>query len=364
MTRPYRLLTNTLADNPKSWLVTGAAGFIGSHLVQHLLQLNQRVVGLDNYSTGRKENIDSIRDAVGSTAFSRFDMLRGDITQMEDCVRACKGVDYVLHQAALGSVPRSIAFPQQTHAANVTGFVHMTQAAHEAQVRRLVYASSSSVYGDHPSVEKVESRVGKPLSPYAATKRANEDWATAVSSTVGLSMVGLRYFNVVGTRQNRTGAYVTVIPRWLDHMIHRRQPEIYGDGANSRDYCPVANVVEANLLAATTPNVSPGDIYNVALGQRTTLDQLFGILQQALGAHGISCAHITPHYTAPRPGDMAHSLANLERITEGIGYQPCHPLIDTIHEIVKETVETLATNAHSPSIHLQSTNRDTPERTP
>src|SRR5581483_690922 len=251
MTQPYELLTQRLLAEPKCWSVTGAAGFIGSNLVEALLRLNQRVFGLDNFSTGSASNLEEVRNSVGPERWKNFVELQGDIRDADACERATRGVDYILHQAALGSVPRSIANPDDTHENNLTAFLNVLAAARKNGVRRLVYASSSSVYGDSPDLPKSEAQVGRCLSPYAVTKRANEMYAEVFNLCYGLDSVGLRYFNVFGPRQDPNGPYAAVIPKWIASMIHRERIQINGDGETSRDFCYVANVVQANLLAAT-----------------------------------------------------------------------------------------------------------------
>ncbi len=317
----YDALRQRLSAEPRRWLVTGAAGFIGSHLVEALLGLGQEVVGLDNFATGRRENLEAVRAAVGEVAWGRFRFLEADVRRPEDCARACEGVEFVLHQAALGSVPRSIEDPRSTHEANVDGFFNMAVAASEAGVRSFVYASSSSVYGDHPDLPKREDRIGAPLSPYAASKRIDEVYAEAFARTWPRPVTGLRYFNVFGPRQDPNGPYAAVIPAWLRALSNGEPAKVFGDGQQSRDFCPVANVVQANLLAAfrTGPDAR---IYNVALGGRVTLLELFAALRDELAALGVPCAGAEPVFCPPRPGDIRHSHADLTRIREDLGYAP------------------------------------------
>lgn len=315
----YKKLQRSLKRRPRKWLVTGAAGFIGSHLVETLLYLNQRVVGLDNFATGHAANLEDVRDNVTAAQRRTFRFIEGDITEASDCKRACRGVDFVLHQAAIGSVPRSFADPLTTHAANTTGFLQVLLAARDAKVKRVVYASSSSVYGDHKSLPKKEAITGKPLSPYAVSKVVDELYADVFGSGYGQQLVGLRYFNVFGPRQDPNGAYAAVIPRWVLSMMHGKPTEIYGDGKTSRDFCYVANVVQANLLAATAKS-APGKVYNVAIEARTSLNKLHRHLRRLTGNSQ------KPVYKAFRDGDVRHSLASTRAAQKDFGYQPTHAL--------------------------------------
>ena len=285
MTR-YEELRAELRSSPRTWLVTGAAGFIGSHLIEGLLKLGQDVRGLDNFATGHRSNLDAVRDAVGSEAWSRFSFMEGDIRDVDVCHKAAQGRERVLHQAAMGSVPRSIEDPATTHSVNVDGTFNVMLAARDAGVRGFVYASSSSVYGDSEVLPKVESGTGQPLSPYAVSKAADELYAAIFHRTYALPAVGLRYFNVVGARQDPNGPYAAVVPRWLAALAEGTRPVIYGDGETSRDFCPVANVVQMNLLGAFADPDAVGRVYNVALGRRTTLTELFEILRDAMAALG------------------------------------------------------------------------------
>ena len=314
-------LQKELRAGPRRWLVTGAAGFIGSHLVERLLGLGQEVTGLDNFATGRPSNLEAVRRAVGEEAWSRFRFLEGDIRRPEDCARAGEGAEFVLHQAALGSVPRSIRDPRSTHEANVDGFFHIAQAAHAAGARSFVYASSSSVYGDHPELPKREDRIGRPLSPYAASKRVDEVYAEALARTWSLPFTGLRYFNVFGPRQDPEGPYAAVIPAWLRALTEGEPVRIHGDGEQSRDFCPVANVVQANLLAACRREPA-ARVYNVALGGRCSLLELFAALQAELRRLGFTIQTAEPVFGKPRPGDVRHSQADIRRIREELGYAP------------------------------------------
>jgi UDP-N-acetylglucosamine 4-epimerase len=323
---PFEARMRELAAAPKAWLVTGAAGFVGSHLVETLLRYGQRVVALDNFSTGFRENL---REFEG-----HFSMIEGDIRDFDTCARASAGVDYVLHQAALGSVPRSIAYPLDTHRTNVDGTVNVFLAALRNECKRVVYASSSSVYGDEPTLPKIEARTGRPLSPYAASKAAAELYADVYARTLGLSSAGLRYFNVVGARQDPNGPYAAVIPRWVTLLARGARPVLYGDGETSRDFCPVQNVVQANLLAATAEADLHGRAYNVALGGRTTLNQLFGLLRAGMAARGFDCARVEPDYQAFRPGDIRHSLADIGAAQRDLGYQPSTTLAEGLDKVM------------------------------
>ena len=287
----YDQLQTELKAAPRTWLVTGVAGFIGSNLLEALLKLNQRVTGLDDFSTGKEKNLEEVKALVSAAQWAQFRFLEGDISDPTACQGACAGMDYVLHEAALGSVPLSMTNPLGSHRNNVTGFLNMLLAARDARVKRFVYASSSSIYGDDPGLPKVEEKVGKPLSPYAATKAINEVYANAFALAYGLPSVGLRYFNVFGPRQDPDGAYAAVIPKWIAALLKREPIYINGDGETSRDFCFVANVVQANLLAATTGNAEAmNQAYNVALGQRTTLNELFHFLQSSLRSEGRGAA--------------------------------------------------------------------------
>ena len=311
---------------PRSWLVTGAAGFIGSNLAEHLLRLGQRVVGLDDFSTGHRRNLDDALEGAGGAGEWRF--VEGSVCDAACCRDACAGVDYVLHQAALGSVPRSIADPVATHAANVDGFLTLLVAARDARVRRFVYAASSSTYGSDPGLPKVEDRIGEPLSPYAVTKRVNELYASVFARVYGVEAMGLRYFNVFGRRQDPAGAYAAVIPAWIGNLLAGRPCRIHGDGETSRDFCYVDNVVQANLLAATAPAPPDGArVYNVAYGERNTLNTLFALIRDGLAAAGVpGVRDAVPEYGDFRPGDVRHSLADVTRARSELGYAPTHDL--------------------------------------
>lgn len=324
MSRQYDTIKDRLHREPAKWLVTGVAGFIGSNLLEQLLELGQEVVGLDNFATGHQSNLDDVRRAVGERAWQRFHFVEGDITLLADCRKACTGATYVLHQAALGSVPRSIHDPLATHAANVTGFANMLVAARDAKVRRLVYASSSSVYGDHPGLPKREEQLGEVLSPYAASKYMDEVYAKVFGRVYGLSSIGLRYFNVFGPRQDPNGAYAAVIPLWIDHMLKGQACQIFGDGKTSRDFTYVANAVQANILAATATLADSRGAYNVACGRQLTLTGIFDAIQAALRQHHASTPRVDIEYVDFRPGDVRHSLADINAATQALGYLPSH----------------------------------------
>lgn len=321
----YAAALARIEARPLTWCVTGAAGFIGSNLLETLLLAEQQVVGLDNFSTGLASNLDGVRAAVGEAAWSRFRFIEGDITDLATCEGAFEGVEAVLHQAALGSVPRSVADPLRSHASNVNGFLNVLVAAKEAGIGRFVYASSSSVYGDHPALPKVEENVGMPLSPYAATKRADEIYAHAFAQVYPIKPIGLRYFNVYGRRQRPDGPYAAVIPRWVAEMQRGERPAIHGDGETSRDFCYIANVVQANLLAALTDDeAARGEVYNVAVGGRTTLNQVYAGIREELGRERPAIRDIEPVYGPFRPGDVRHSQADISKASRLLGYAPTH----------------------------------------
>jgi UDP-N-acetylglucosamine 4-epimerase len=323
----YDQLQTELKVALQTWLVTGVAGFIGSNLLEALLKLDQRVVGLDNFSTGKRKNLEEVRALVPTAQWARFQFLEGDISDSAACQRACAGVDFVLHQAALGSVPFSMKDPLASHRSNVTGFLNMLLAARDAKVKRFVYASSSAIYGDDPSLPKVEEKAGRPLSPYAATKAINEVYASAFALAYCFPSIGLRYFNVFGPRQDPEGAYAAVIPLWIAALLRRQPVFINGDGETSRDFCFVANVVQANLLAATTVNAEAlNQAYNVALGQRTTLNELFHSLQSSLRDKDAALPEQKPIYRDFRSGDVRHSLADIRKAQRLLGFAPSHSI--------------------------------------
>lgn len=323
-------------ESPKSWLVTGVAGFIGSNLLEKLLILGQRVVGLDNFATGHQSNLDGVRSAVGNDLWKRFRFFEGDIRSLDDCRKAVEGVDYVLHQAALGSVPRSIADPLTTNAANIDGFLNMLVAARDANVKRFVYAASSSTYGDHPDLPKQEDRIGRPLSPYAVTKYVNELYADVFARTYGMESIGLRYFNVFGPRQDPKGAYAAVIPRWFNALIAGETCQINGDGETSRDFCFIDNTVQANLLAATRQNAEAvNQVYNVAVGHRTTLNQLYRSIRENVAEVHSAAAMIQPVYADFRAGDVRHSQADISKAELLLGYEPTHNIDQGLKQSAK-----------------------------
>ncbi|MEP6503035.1 MAG: SDR family oxidoreductase [Betaproteobacteria bacterium] len=324
-----------VAAAPRRWLVTGAAGFIGSHLLQTLLASGQHVTTLDDFSTGHAHNYAKVRAAVGEDNWRRHTAITGDIADEATCRAACAGADIVLHEAALGSVPRSLADPLATHRANATGFLTMLVAARDAKVQRFVYAASSSTYGDSPSLPKVEDVIGRPLSPYAVTKYLDELYADVFGRGYGMPTIGLRYFNVFGARQDPNGAYAAVIPRWIAAMLEGRECVINGDGETSRDFCYVRNVVQANLLAALTSDAEAiGRVYNVAVGERTTLNQLHAALAAAIEAARPGLRVAAPSHAPFRAGDVRHSLAEISLARRLLGYEPSH----TIHAGMAETV--------------------------
>ncbi len=324
MTR-YEQIQAELRQSHRAWLVTGVAGFIGSSLLETLLKLNQRVVGLDNFVTGHQSNLDEVQTLVTPTQWANFRFINGDIRNLADCQKAVTGVDYVLHQAALGSVPRSVVDPISTNATNISGFLNMLLAARDARVKRFVYAASSSTYGDHPALPKVEDNIGKPLSPYAVTKYVNELYADVFGRTYGLQSIGLRYFNVFGPRQDPNGAYAAVIPKWISSMIRNEPIFINGDGETSRDFCFIANAVQANLLAATSNTTEAvNQIYNVAVGERTTLNELFIKINENILRQNIRLQNDKPIFRDFRAADVRHSLADISKATKILGYIPTH----------------------------------------
>jgi UDP-N-acetylglucosamine 4-epimerase len=318
----YQTVCEQLKQSPKIWLVTGVAGFIGSNLLETLLKLDQTVVGLDNFATGHQHNLDEVQSLVSAAQWAKFTFYEGDIRNLEDCQKACAGVDYVLHEAALGSVPRSIADPILTNSANITGFLNMLVAARDAKVSSFTYAASSSTYGDHPALPKVEENIGKPLSPYAVTKYVNELYADVFAKTYGFKAIGLRYFNVFGQRQDPNGAYAAVIPKWTAAMIAGDDVFINGDGETSRDFCFIENTVQANILAATTQDdAAKNQVYNVAVGDRTTLNDLYRAIQSALAENGVNYSK-DPVYRDFRAGDVRHSQASIAKIEQALDYAP------------------------------------------
>jgi UDP-N-acetylglucosamine/UDP-N-acetylgalactosamine 4-epimerase len=322
---PPAALDQRLRAVPRHWLVTGSAGFIGSHLLEHLLRAGQQVTSLDNFATGHRRNLDDVHQRVGEAAWARHRFVEGDIADPAACAQACSGVQLVLHQAALGSVPRSVADPLATHQANATGFLNMLVAARDAKVARFVYAASSSTYGDSPTLPKVEDTIGRPLSPYAVTKYLNELYADVFGRTYGMATIGLRYFNVFGPRQDPNGAYAAVIPKWVATMLAGEACVINGDGETSRDFCYVANAVQANLLAALSEDEAAVNlVYNVAVGDRTTLNQLHDAIAGALRERRPGLVIAPQRYAGFRAGDVRHSLADVGRARRLLGYAPTH----------------------------------------
>jgi UDP-N-acetylglucosamine 4-epimerase len=321
----YARLREELRRSPRRWLVTGAAGFIGSNLLETLLKLDQRVVSLDNFVTGRRSNLEDVKRLVSPEQWARHEFVEGDIRNLEDCRRVCEGVDVVLHQAALGSVPRSLADPIATNAANVSGFVNMLVAARDARVKRFVYAASSSTYGDHPGLPKVEDVIGHPLSPYAVTKLVNEIYAEVFARCYGLPSIGLRYFNVFGPRQDPNGAYAAVIPKWIAALIEGETVVVNGDGETSRDFCFVDNAVQANLLAAMVDEPAAiNQVYNIAVGDRTTLNDLYSEARNLLVDAAPKAASARVEHRDFRPGDVRHSQADISKAKRLLGYEPSH----------------------------------------
>lgn len=330
----YETRLAELVQSPSHWLVTGAAGFIGSHLVETLLRHDQHVVGLDNFSTGNRRNLEDVERIVGPHRWSRFRLIEGDISDLDVCRKAVLGAHYVLHQAALGSVPRSIDNPVATNRSNIDGFLNIVLAARDEQVRSFVYAGSSSTYGDEPNLPKLEDRIGRPLSPYAVTKYVNELYADVFGRLFGLRSTGLRYFNVFGPRQNPEGPYAAVIPRWINAISGGDTVFINGDGTTSRDFCFIANVVQANILAALRTAGDTHLVCNVAVGDRTTLTQLHDMIVSEVEAIEPNFAMQPPVYREFRPGDTAHSLADVTRAKTYLGYEPT----DTIQSGLRKTV--------------------------
>jgi len=330
MTR-YEELQQELLGAPRTWMITGVAGFIGSNLLETLLKLNQNVLGIDNFATGFQRNLDQVAEAVTPEQWNRFRFIEGDITDRDDCMAACEGAEIILHQAAINSAPRSIDDPFTSHRVNVDGFVTLYLAARDAGVKRFVYASSSTVYGDDARLPKVEENIGRPLSPYGATKQMGEQYAYIFSKTYNFPSIGLRYFNVFGARQTFEGGYAAVIPTWLTSMLRGQPVYINGDGSTSRDFCYIANAVQANLLAGTVTNPEALDrAYNIAVGERTTLNELFGMLKNGLRVREPQMPDVEPIYRDFRAGDVPHSLADISKAQQLLGYQPTHRITDGI----------------------------------
>lgn len=338
----YERLQTRLIAAPRSWLITGVAGFIGSNLLESLLKLNQTVLGMDNFATGHRSNLDQIRAVLSPAQWARFRFVEGDIRNLEDCRKVCVDVEYVLHQAALGSVPRSLDDPISTNATNIGGFLNMLVAARDAKVERFVYAASSSTYGDHPDLPKVEDRIGRPLSPYAVTKLVNEQYAEVFARAYGFNTIGLRYFNVFGPRQDPNGAYAAVVPKWAAAMIRDEPLWINGDGQSSRDFCYVANAIQANLLAATVESTDAvNQVYNIAVGERTTLNELFDAMRTALATRFGHLKDYRPVYREFRAGDVRHSLADINKARTYLGYVPSHRIRDGVEHAMDWYVKKL-----------------------
>jgi UDP-N-acetylglucosamine 4-epimerase len=339
----YQALSQHLRQNRHTWLVTGVAGFIGSNLLEALLKLDQQVVGLDNFATGHRSNLEQVKALVSPDQWQRFRFIEGDISNLEHCRKACVGVDYVLHQAALGSVPRSIEDPLLTNQSNIDGFLNMLVAARDAPVKRFVYAASSSTYGDHPGLPKVEDEIGSPLSPYAVTKYVNELYGDVFARCYDFKTIGLRYFNIFGQRQDPEGAYAAVIPKWIADMLKNEPIYINGDGETSRDFCYIDNTVQANLLAATTDNPDAvNQVYNIAVGERTTLNELFEAIRAPLAERFPHLKDARPVYREFRFGDVRHSLADISKARTLLGYEPTHRIGEGLQEAMAWYVKHLA----------------------
>jgi UDP-N-acetylglucosamine 4-epimerase len=345
----YTKVKQRLIDEPKAWLITGVAGFIGSNLLETLLKLNQNVIGLDNFSTGHQHNLDDVKSLVSPEQWANFTFINGDIRDLATCHTACTNVDYVLHQAALGSVPRSIEDPVTTNQNNIDGFLNMLVAARDASVTRFVYAASSSTYGDHPGLPKQEDRIGRPLSPYAVTKYVNELYADVFARTYNLSPIGLRYFNIFGRRQDPNGAYAAVMPKWFAAMLAGDTVFINGDGETSRDFCYIDNCVQANILAAVADHPDAGNqVYNVAFGERTTLNELFVMIRDRVQGLRKDLLVADAVYRDFRPGDVRHSLADIGKAGELLGYGPKYSVRDGLDEAAAWYVEWLTKQGAKP----------------
>ena len=322
-----------LKDEPKRWLITGVAGFIGSNLLETLLKLDQTVVGLDNFSTGKERNLREVKSLVSESQWSRFKFRKGDIRDLSDCQEVCANVDYVLHEAAIGSVPRSLEDPINTNENNISGSLNILVAARDNKVKRVIYAASSSTYGDHPGLPKVEDKIGKPLSPYAVTKYVNELYADVFARCYGMETIGLRYFNVFGPRQDPEGAYAAVIPKWISAMISNEPVYINGSGETSRDFCFIENIIQMNILAATTDNKDAvNQVYNAAVNARTTLNELFELLRSKLEKNCTHLKYFKPVYRDFRAGDVMHSQADISKARLLLGYEPSHTIEQGLNE--------------------------------
>ncbi len=341
MSERYQAVVKQFQQAPGVWLVTGCAGFIGSNLLEALLKMGQQVVGLDNFATGFRHNLDEVHRNVGDEAWQRFRFIEGDIRDPAHCEAAVQGIDYVLHQAALGSVPRSLNDPATTNAVNITGFLNMLIAARDAKVKSFVYAASSSTYGDHEALPKIEERIGQPLSPYAVTKYVNELYASVFARSYGFNSVGLRYFNVFGPRQTPDGAYAAVIPRWIGAMIRNEAVKINGDGETSRDFCFIENVVQMNVLATAASGDAVNQVYNVAFNARTSLNQLFDYLVSTLAGNGVSY-ELRPDYVDFRAGDVRHSQADIAKARRLLGYEPQFSIIQGLEKAMPWYIQFLS----------------------
>ena len=333
MTTAYETLKERLCEEPRVWLVTGVAGFVGSGLLETLLGLDQRVVGLDNFATGSRRNLEEVRGLVTDEQWRRLSLIEGDVRDPKDCRRACEGVDHVLHQAALGSVPHSVDDPALANDNNVTGTLNMLVAARDAGVGRLVYASSSAVYGDDEAPVKAEGRIGSLLSPYAVTKYVDELYGEIFARTYGTGTVGLRYFNIFGRRQDPDGAYAAVIPRWFSSLLRGEEVHIYGDGETSRDFCYVEDVAQANILAACVEEETAlNQVYNVGLSKSTTLNELFALIRDEVAKVRPEAARTEPTYGDFRVGDVRHSMADVGKAKGLLGFEPAYTVGDGLAE--------------------------------
>lgn len=326
MPNQYQKITNELKKSPKKWLITGVAGFIGSNLLETLLKLDQKVVGLDSFITGHQHNLDEVEGEVSQKQWSNFTFINGDIRNLDDCKLATMDVDYVLHQAALGSVPRSIEDPISTNQANIDGFLNMLLASKDAKVSSFTYAASSSTYGDHPDLPKVEDKIGNPLSPYAVTKLVNELYAEVFAKTYGFKTIGLRYFNIFGKRQDPNGAYAAVIPKWALALLNHETIFINGKGDTSRDFCFIENAVQMNILSATAGEDAKNNVYNVAVGGRTSLNDLFNEMKNILSKNSPKISELTAEYRDYRAGDVRHSQADIGKAIKNLSYAPTHDI--------------------------------------
>lgn len=339
----YNEIKNAIKARPATWVVTGVAGFIGSNLLETLLKLDQSVIGLDNFSTGHQRNLDMVNSAVQPAQWQRFRMIEGDIRDLDTCRAACAGANYVLHHAALGSVPRSIEDPILSNQSNIDGFLNMLLASRDAGVKRFVYAASSSTYGDHPALPKLEANIGNPLSPYAVTKYVNELYANVFARCYDFNTIGLRYFNIFGQRQDPDGAYAAVIPKWVASMIKNEPVFVNGDGETSRDFCYIDNTVQVNILAATTTHADAvNQVYNVAVGERTSLNQLFEGIRQSLAGKFPHLQNFKPSYRDFRAGDVRHSLADISKAKNLLGYEPTHRVNEGLMEAMEWYINDLA----------------------